>query len=300
LPASRSRTEQWRDSLLRIQDRGGALEISVARPTVWLPSHGVEVPQPGGDIVWRVKVIRATSSEIVVEPPAAFGETIHLQRGVELIGALTVGQNRWMFHTRTLGEREERGPGGKVLVLAMPENVERCTRRHFYRISTANLHLPDVQCWPLLNPASVVAAEAANRVQIESVREERESGKPTSANQDPSEPILLPDVGPMFTAKLVNMGGGGLGLRLGPNDAGAIEHRPYFWLRVDLRPHIPAPLAVTARLVHTHIDSSQNLYAGLAFDFSQSPEHRRFIVDQIGGYVTRLQSEQKRPAAAAA
>src|SRR5262245_65159190 len=97
------------------------------------------------------------------------------------------------------------------------------------------------------------------------------AGRSVSADpEDIAEPILLPDVGPLFTAKLVNMSGGGLGLRIGPSEAGAAERRPFLWLRVDLRPQIPVPIAVTARLVHTHIDSGQNLYAGMAFDFAHN------------------------------
>src|SRR5207247_2507783 len=105
---------------------------------------------------------------IVVEPPAACGSTIPLSSNINLVAAMTVGQNRWMFHTRTLGHLD--GPrsagGGRLLILRMPANVERCTRRSFFRISTADLRLPTVSCWPLLDPTSVVAAETVNRNQI--------------------------------------------------------------------------------------------------------------------------------------
>ncbi len=289
MPASRSRTEHWRESLQKIQERHGALEISVARPSRLLPSHGTEVPQPGSDIVWRVALISVGEDEMVVESPAAFGETIGLGTGVELIGAMSVGQNRWMFHTRTLGSRQVRGPsgGGTHLVLALPEGVERCTRRHFYRISTADLQLPDVQCWPLLNPATVVAAEAANRVQIESLMNS------APAAEADAEPLLLPDVGPSFTSKLVNISGGGLGLRIGREEAGAMDRKPYVWLRVDLRPHIPAPIAVTARVAHAHIDSGQNLYVGLAFDFAHNPAHRAFVIERFTTYLIAIQRQQQ-------
>jgi hypothetical protein len=51
------------------------------------------------------------------------------------------------------------------------------------------------------------------------------------------------------------------------------------------RPTVPAPLFLTARVAHTHIDSQQNTYAGLSFDFSQDPEHKGFVVAQIARYV---------------
>lgn len=299
MPASRSRTEHWKDCLSKIHERGGSLEISVARDTVWLPSHGEEITQPGCDVVWRVKLVRIGETEIVVEAPAAFGETVLLKPGIALIGAMTIGQNRWMFHTRTLADRPKLaarpgGSGSAYLSLAMPTNVERCTRRHFYRISTANLNLPDVQCWALLDPTSVVAAEAANRAQINEILEGRmRLSDQSGAMNEPLESILLPEVGPMFTSKLVNISGGGIGIRVSQADAAAAQQKPYLWMRVDLRPQIPAPLAVTVRAAHTHLDSTQNLYLGLAFDFAFNPEHRLFVVDQFQHYIDRLQSTQK-------
>ena len=56
------------------------------------------------------------------------------------------------------------------------------------------------------------------------------------------------------------------------------------------------PIAITARLAHTHIDSGQNLYAGMAFEFHFNPAHKQFVVEQICRYVTVLQSDQLRAA----
>lgn len=283
MPASRSRTEHWWDCLRKIHERGGAIEISVARPG----ADGDAPQDAGSDVVWRVKVVSLTPEQIVVEPPAAFGRAIELCPGVALVGALTVGQNRWMFHTRTVGYRDE-GAAQRSLVLAAPSGVERCTRRAFYRISTADLRLPPVQCWPLLDPTSVVAAETANRLQIESMRSAGATTvPPLTAPPEPGS-LELPEVGPLFRSALVNISGGGLGLRLDRADAGALERRPHFWLRVDLTPQIPAPVAVTARLAHTHIDSAQNVYAGMAFEFAFNQAHRKFVIDLFTGYIDGL------------
>ena len=65
-----------------------------------------------------------------------------------------------------------------------------------------------------------------------------------------------------------------------------------FWLRINLTPHIPAPIGMTARLAHTHVESTQNIYAGLAFDFAYNPSHRQFVVDQVCRYVGSLQRQQ--------
>lgn len=300
MPASRSRTEHWWDCLRKIHERGGAIEISVARPG----AENGAAQEAGSDVVWRVKVVSLTPEQIVVEQPAAFGRAIDLCPGVALVGAITVGQNRWMFHTRTIGSREDTGgpPGQRCLILAAPAGVERCTRRAFYRISTADLRLPPVQCWPLLDPTSVVAAETANRLQIESLRAAGATTVPPMTGGDapsptaPPEPgsLLLPEVGPLFKAALVNISGGGLGLRLDRADAGALERRPHFWLRVDLTPQIPAPVAVTARLAHTHIDSAQNVYAGMAFEFAFNQAHRKFVIDLFTGYIDGLIRSQLR------
>ncbi|MBX3357398.1 MAG: hypothetical protein KF745_03120 [Phycisphaeraceae bacterium] len=280
------------DCLRKIHERGGAIEISVRRP-----EHDSANPAPGGsDIVWRVKIVSLTASEVVVEPPSVCGANIELSQGVALIGAMTVGQNRWMFTTLVRGHRVGTGPDGqrlRQLVLASPQGVERCARRQFYRLGTTTLNLTPVQCWPLLNPSTVLTAETANRLLIERLLADNSLAAADQADEAAPESIQLPEAAPPFTAHLVNVSGGGLGLRILRKDAAALERRHFFWVRVDLRPHIPAPVAVTARLAHTHIDSEQNVYAGMAFDFAFNPAHRKFVLDLFTGYVARLQSLQR-------
>lgn len=288
MPATRSRTEHWRDSLQKVIERGGALEISVDR------SGEPQPDEHATDVVWRCRLLSLQEDHMLIEPPAACGATIPLEAGVRLIGAMTIGQNRWMFHTRTRDMRPTGTGIARALAIDTPERVERCTRRSFYRISTANLQLARVQCWPLLDPASVVAPEAANRAEIADLLSGR-STLPVTAAQPGllPEPTLLPDVGAPFKARLLNVSGGGLGLLVAPEDAAALGSRPFIWLRLDLRPHIPVPAAVTARVAHTHIDSSQSVYAGLAFDFAHNPAHRKFIVDLFAQYVQALQRQQR-------
>src|SRR6185369_12447366 len=95
----------------KIHERGGGLEICVARNPVWLPTHGSAVTQPVSDVVWRVRILTIGENNITVESPGAFGQTIMLKPGLDLIGALTIGQNRWMFHTRTI---EQIAPVGSM------------------------------------------------------------------------------------------------------------------------------------------------------------------------------------------
>ena len=89
----------------------------------------------------------------------------------------------------------------------------------------------------------------------------------------------------------MNVGGGGVGLIIEKSDASALEQARVFWLRLDLQPHIPALVGLTARLAHTHIDSEQNTYAGLAFEFAHHPQHREFVVHQFTSYVDAVQAQ---------
>ncbi|MCC6659360.1 MAG: hypothetical protein IT437_00600 [Phycisphaerales bacterium] len=283
MPASRSRTDRWRECLSQLLERGGALEIT-------LPTGGTA--KPNASVLWRVRVLAMDEETLTVEQPNAAGQVMELGDGIDLIAVMQIGQNRWMFHTRTLPPTAPAPSGAgraRGLRLMMPGIVERCQRRNFYRISTAELSLPTVECWPLIDPTSVPLAEVANRAQILEMLSSGMTGMtPASLGAEP----VLPEVGPKFRASLVNVGGGGAGLMVERGDAGALERCRLFWLRLNLTPHIPAPIAVTARLAHTHVDSTQNIYCGLAFDFAFNPSHRQFVVDQVCRYVGSLQRQQ--------
>ncbi len=284
MPASRSRTERWRECLRQVYEREGALEITVP------VSRAEAAAGSGSDLIWRVRMVALSADEIVVEQPSAAGRWMELDAGLRLVAVLAIGQNRWMFHTRITGVAA--AGTARTMRLAMPTTVERCQRRNFFRISTAELCLPRVDCWPLLDPSTVIAAEVANRAQILDLA----SDPAPAVRQRIEEPLLLPEVGPRFTARLMNLGGGGVGLILDPKESQAADRARLIWLRIDLTPAIPAPIAMTARAVHTHLDSAQNLYAGLAFEWAFNPAHREFVVEQIGRYVEATQRAARKSA----
>ncbi|MEO0483801.1 MAG: flagellar brake protein [Planctomycetota bacterium] len=265
MPANRSRTLRWRDCLQQVLERNGGLELSVARP------DGDDA-EPGSDLLWRVRLIDLRDDAIIVDRPSLAGGAMKFGVGAEVVVVMAIGQNRWMFKTEIVGEEN----AGRALVLRMPEHVERCTRRNFLRVSTAEVSLPRVECWPLLDPTTVIPAERANKVQVM-------TGKPAEDDR-----LILPEVGPKFTAQLMNVSGGGLGLLVPPEGASALDRSRLLWIRVALQPTIPEPIGMTARVAHTHMDSAQNRYAGCAFEFAFHPEHRDFIVSQLSAYVTRL------------
>ncbi|GAB4548763.1 MAG: hypothetical protein Tsb0013_09590 [Phycisphaerales bacterium] len=295
MPASRSRTTNWRRSLEQIHERGGCLEITLAR---YLgddeQNMGALADQGGGarDIVWRVRILSLSDEEIVLEEPVVLGRTIDIEAGSELACIIAVGQNRWMFKSKMLGKSPVKLSGARPVTglrVHMPEKVERCQRREFYRVNSVGVRLPEVICYPMRDPATAIAAEAANRQEFI-----RRLDTPIAGNikDDDPDSFTLPEVGPPFAAKMMNIGGGGVGLVVQPEDHACLETARFLWLRIDLRPDMPAPLCVCARARHTHIDSTQSVYAGLSFEFGSRAEHREFVVDQICKYVAQIQRDQ--------
>lgn len=280
MPANRSRTERWRECLRQIQQREGGIELTLPNPT------------GGPNLMWRCRLLRMTDEELVVEMPGAAGQSVELTSGLDVVCVIALGQNRWMFHSKTRGSVSlaARGRGPNLgLRLTAPTEVERCQRRQFYRISTASIELPLVECWPVLDPASVRMAEIANRSLVNACENGSDfnSHPGSDGTGDIESSLVLPEVGPRFTGRLANISGGGLGLVFEGDEAAAVDQSRLVWLRVDLRPTLAAPIGLTARLSHTHMDSGQRVYAGLAFEFQFNPSHRGFVLEQIGRFVNR-------------
>lgn len=286
MPATRSRTENWRQSLQDVYQKNGAIEITFPQNAANANSAGSE----NSSLIWRVRVMGLTDAELVIEEPSALGHPIRFQEGVQLVGIIAIGQNRWMFKTVNLGETSITAAGGRSLRgyrLRMPDTVERCQRRNFYRISTVGITLPNVEVYPLIDAESAVIAETSNRCQIlDLIDSDAGLGPPKPAAQ------VMPEVGPMTSATLVNIGGGGVGLLFDQETAPRLDSNTMYWLRINLQPQVPAPLAASARLKHTHIDSAHRVYAGMSFEFGHSPKHEKFVVDQLLRYVAHVQREQ--------
>ena len=289
MPASRSRTNEWRRSLQQVFERGGAIEFAVARPEAAGESDDLHEHAAGSDLVWRVKVLQLTDEYMSVEAPMALGRNIDIETGIELVGAISIGQNRWMFRTRNLGlstEESGRSRSQRALRLALPENVRRCQRRA-RRFDTRELKLPEAEVWPLLDPKSVLPAERAVRIAWEA----SQSGDPVDHDGIRSDAVM-PTVGPRFSATLMNLGGGGIGLRVDSDAAVALGRHRVFWIRMPLTPELDVPVMATGKIVHTHIDSMHRTYAGVAFDFTFNTEHQQLVADQISVYIERLQATQ--------
>lgn len=275
MPASRSRTLEWRRSLEELCHKGGSLEVAITRDD-----------GRGHDLVWRLRILDVRDDGIVVENPGALGRALPLHVGTRLVAYIVIGQNRWEFRTAVLesippGRHADARNGASRL--SLPERVERCLRRHA-RFDVGPLALPPVDVWPLLDPKSAVAAERANELAWAAFLE----GKPVTTDEE----ALLPTVGPKLTGHLANMGGGGAGLLIEPAQAGLLSRHRLFWVRLALGDGCPVPIVACAKLVHTHIDSSQRTYAGLSFDFAFNPAHQRTVAAQVEHSVRTLEERQ--------
>lgn len=277
MPANRSRTDRWQECLHQIYERSGGLEIAPTRTSA------------GVDLVWRVRIVQLTATEIVVESPVSLNQPIDIGDGTALTVAMSIGQNRWMFSTTVTGRVRMNSRTGFVtaLRLSMPTSVERCSRRSFMRVSTVGLSLPEVEFFPLLEPASAVIAEADCKAVIDRAIET--GSLPASAS-------ALPTVGPGHSGLLLNLGGGGMGMQVGKGQ-GVVDSSRNYWMRINLRHEIPAPLGVSARIVHTHMDHEQNTYCGVAFDFNHNPLYKNFVSEQIARFVGAVTREAGRRAA---
>ena len=289
MPASRSRTNEWKRSLQQVFDRGGAIEFAIARPDGPTDTDDPHEHATGTDLVWRVKVLRLTDEAMMVEAPMALGRQIDIEVGIELVACLSIGQNRWMFRTRNLGEDDRssaRSRSSRSLRLCLPENVRRCQRRA-PRLDTRDLKLPEVTAWPLLDPKSVLPSERAIALAWSSFNQ----GQTPDLSGLTSESVI-PTVGPNFSATLMNLGGGGVGLRVEHEAAQILNRHRVFWIQVPLDPDLEMPLLVTGKVVHTHIDSMHRTYAGVAFDFTFNHEHQTVVAEQIQTYIERVQAAQ--------
>jgi c-di-GMP-binding flagellar brake protein YcgR len=291
MPANRSRTERWRESLHQIYERNGGLEIAVARePLASDESRGV-------DLVWRVRILGLTDEQILLENPVTLNQPVAIPPGTVLTVAIVVGQNRWMFTStvqNTTRVPSRVGGATTALVIPTPDKVERCMRREFMRVSTTSLNLPEVEVYPLIDPSTVFGAEIAARGLAAEADAARRAGKPYVF--DPASQVL-PAVGPMFKARMLNLGGGGAGLLVPRTERSSVDTARNYWLRIDLRPEIDAPLALAGRIVHTHLDSEQNTYCGVSFEFGTGTDHKTFIANQILRFTERVQHATLRQAA---
>ncbi|MCE9619295.1 MAG: flagellar brake protein [Planctomycetes bacterium] len=274
MSATRSRNTDWKKSLQQVLDRQRMLELAVER------EPGAD---EGVDIIWRSQMLALHDNMIEVESPSAIGRTIKLREGVKLNAAFVVGQNRFAFRTSIL-PKPPHFPHSLSLFLAQPESIERCHRKHD-RFDLQGLQLPKATLWTLTDPRSVSLAERANELAFEAVSR----GENAVPDADHS---MMPELGAPIEGTLMNVSGGGVGIQFAPSEAAAISRNRSFWIRIAMGKANPVPIVCRGKLLHTHIDSMQNTYAGIVFDFSFNPAHQKTVAAQIALYVERVQAKK--------
>lgn len=290
MPASRSRTENWRRSLEQVCERNGGLEIAIPRPgdAAW-PSAG-GVGSETVSLIWRVRLLDIRETELLIEAPSTLGQHVDLHYGLHLIVVYSLGQNRWMFRSKTLGRMKfkfNHAHNVMAIRLSLPDIVERCQRRQFYRVPTVGLLLPRAEARPIHDARTVIPAETAVQTRIEMLRAGQIAGYVGA-----EEPLLKPDAGPPVEARLVNLGGGGAGLMVESDAAGVFNQHRLFWVTFHLSPHVPAPLSVLCKLAHIRIDSEQRRYLGMSFEFEHNPQYRQFVTNTLCRCINEIQRDQ--------
>ena len=289
MPAFRSRTLHWRRNLEQLARRGGTLEVAIA-PASELADADASISGPlPADFVWRLRIVATSEAWIDLELPEMLNRAIAVPEGTAIVGAIVVGPNRWMFRSAVLPGSSEMSIGAArgTFRIAMPEKVARTRRRHL-RVDSASLALPSVRLWPLLDPASVRPAQRALALGAEAIgRGER------LIDRSWEDEAVRPTLGPEFGATLMNIGGGGAGLRIEAADAASVANHRHLWMEIDLRPESALPLCATARIAHTHLESTGATYAGIAFDFTADAEHARLVSRQVVGAIAARQRRQE-------
>jgi c-di-GMP-binding flagellar brake protein YcgR len=259
--------------LEQILRRGGSLDLVIRRNAV----------SDGHDIPWQALLVDLTEDRIVVHRPMTVGTPLDLAVGTELTVIMAIGQNRWMFPTVVVASTDA-DQSQPVLVLEMPETVERCQRRRDYRVEATSIAIPGVELWPLLDPSSAVACERVNELLFEAELDST-AVNDAAVQIARSQRLNTPDVGPGCEGRLQNIGGGGIGMVLRESCGGVVSSHQRFWLRFSLAPEIVTPVCVAASVAHRHRESGGLLYVGMRFDFSANPAHQRCVARQIARYI---------------
>ena len=148
MPASRSRTERWRDSLQQIQDRNGGIEFTIARRA--------SIPRPITATCFSACIVRMDDNELVVEadgdgqrdPPEPRHRDRRRDRGgsepvdVPLDNAGNDGDSG----PARLDDARGEAACPRMLNAAAPPSASASFRPR-------KLACPEVECYPLLDPA---------------------------------------------------------------------------------------------------------------------------------------------------
>ncbi len=235
-----------------------ALERSVARNA---PVELQRLAPDGRDEyapLLKSRMLGLDQAQMVVEEPTGPDAEQMLQTGSQVMLYIAEGDDRWEFATQVL-ETTRFALNASVRVqalrLAAPTSASKAQRRDFYRVDTAGVVDEPVQITVSIPHAQ---GESAEIIELE--------------------------------GRLVNIGGGGMGLTVNEQAARRMLRADKVHCKVAL-PTLNHRLELNVRVAHSQQQSRDVHYMGLQFIF-QRPAARDQVADKLCYFAAWLQRQR--------
>jgi c-di-GMP-binding flagellar brake protein YcgR len=206
----------------------------------------------------KSRMLGLDQTQMVIEEPSGNVAAEMLQPGAPVMLYIVEGDDRWEFETHVL-ETTRFALNASVRVqalrLASPKSASKAQRRDFYRVNTAGV---------VDQPVQVTAAIPHSQGDTEEIIE--------------------------LEGRLVNIGGGGMGLTVNENAARRMLRAKKIHCRVTL-PTLNHPLEVNVRVAHSQQEARDIHYMGLQFVF-QRPAARDQVADKLCYFAAWLQRQR--------
>jgi len=230
---------------------------------------------------FRTRLLSFDEDGFVIERPEHTEATRYLTVGthVKLMGYH--GQDRWECITAVSEAIDYSVTGyGEMLALqlAWPHEVRSAQRRRELRHSVEQIRIEPVVMFPI----APVPRPVARPDNGEDAADEQQAANVS----DP--PLGLP--AQPFEARLLNVGVGGVGVRVGRPAEGVSLHFTRYRLVVTL-PSQPESLVVRARVAHRQPEVAGRQYLGLAFEFDDEQQQQQ-VAEAVARLVDWMQQQE--------
>lgn len=244
----------WRKTLDWLELRNGTIQIASA-------THN-EADDLGP--VLRGRLLQITPDGLIVEKPRQAGVGQLLTEGGRVQLIAMDQYNRWYLQARVVNANVEHRLNADTAVPAVqfsfPKDASNAQRRGCFRVVTDGLKIKDVVLTPKGDVCSVV----------------------------PSAQGPVSRAG--FSAKLLNIGGGGIGVEAPEKATDRVASFSTFTAEVKL-PTSDKPMKLQAELVHLQTQYNGSHYLGLRFTFDREADRLR-CEDEICKFTSDLQRRQ--------
>lgn len=284
--------------------RNGAVDVA------GIPAAGDPREAPA----FRVRLLQYSSEGLTIERPQQPEASRYIFQGATVEVLAINGNERWLFRSRVKAVRPyalNESTRVVALDLTPPEAVRTGQRREFFRVSLAGAGLKPVLLAPMpAQPGNADVAGEGPVAQIGSVPQQQAApGEgPTSAGGNPAPTPKLAKIdaatpvdGPAnfcpiafpvqsFTAKLLNLSGGGMGVET-PQRIGPIVRQIIYYRSVIRLPNTEQVIETAAEMRFVEPREGGTHYLGLRFDFL-NPTHKRQCVDAVCKFCAWFQRQQ--------